>query len=415
MTGSTLALILVLSACGAGTPTTPTTTAPRPTSTTVVFSPEPSAPAPSGEPPPPPTLEVTEIQRNLEVPWDLAFTPDGRMIVTERPGRVRVFESAEPYAPRLFGLAIPEAYADGEAGAMGVTVDREFDKFPFAYVCVSRDADGPDGPEPWRNELLRLRVAEDSTLTIDGPPLVTGIKAAVNHNGCAVEMDTENHIWMSVGEANTVRNRNLAQDPTSLNGKILRINRDGSIPEDNPIMPGTSAPSAVWSMGHRNPQGIAMRADGLVLAPEHGTDRDDEINAIEPGGNYGYGCYIGFSFVGPAQEQEGEAKDACGPAEDYLEPLWASGMPTLATSNATFLTGSQWGGWEDDLIVSTLKEADLRRFEVSDDGTQIEMVETLFDQEYGRLRATVMGPDGALYITTAKGTSDRIFRVVAGN
>jgi len=298
---------------------------------------------------------------------------------------------------------------------MVVTVDREFDEFPFAYVCVSRDADGPDGPEPWRNELLRLRVAEDSTLTIDGPPLVTGIKAAVNHNGCAVEMDTENHIWMSVGEANTVRNRNLAQDPTSLNGKILRINRDGSIPEDNPIMPGTSAPSAVWSMGHRNPQGIAMRADGLVLAPEHGTDRDDEINAIEPGGNYGYGCYIGFSFVGPAQEQEGEAKDACGPAEDYLEPLWASGMPTLATSNATFLTGSQWGGWEGDLIVSTLKEADLRRFEVSDDGTQIEMVETLFDQEYGRLRATVMGPDGALYITTAKGTSDRIFRVVAGN
>lgn len=356
---------------------------------------------------------ATIVQDRLEVPWDLAFTPDGRMVVTERPGRIRVYASPEPDAALLATLEIPEAYAEGEAGAMGITIDRAFDEFPYAYVCVSRDADGPDGSAPWRNEVLRVAIGEDSTLTMDPEPVVTGMIAHKNHNGCAVEMDLEEHLWISTGDASSVRSRNLSQVPTSLNGKVLRVNRDGSIPEDNPIISG-AAPTAVWSLGHRNPQGIAMREDGLILVPEHGPDRDDEVNRVVPGGNYGYGCYVGADTIGPAQEQESAGKELCGPLDSYLPPAWASGFPTIATSGATFLVGEQWGDWEGFLVVSTLKERDVRIFEVLDDGARLEERGIILNDAFGRLRGAVMAPDGSLYVTTGKGTSDKVVRVTRG-
>ncbi len=157
------------------------------------------------------------------------------------------------------------------------------------------------------------------------------------------------HLWVTIGDANLPAGENRAQDPESLNGKILRLALDGGIPSDNPF--GT----AIFSLGHRNPQGIAVSPAGLVVAAEHGTDVNDEVNVIVPGGNYGYPCFTGVSDVGPIP-------DGCGPASDYLAPAWASGSPTLATSGAAFPSGS---GWDGELVVSTLKEEDLRVFSVS--------------------------------------------------
>ena len=149
------------------------------------------------------------------------------------------------------------------------------------------------------------------------------------HQGCAVEA-ADGSLWVSIGDANQPAGENRAQDLDSLNGKILRLALDGSIPDDNPFG------SAVYSLGHRNPQGIAVSPSGLVVAAEHGTDVNDEVNVIVAGGNYGYPCFTGAADPGPIP-------DGCGPASDYLPPAWASGSPTLATSGATFLDRLELG------------------------------------------------------------------------
>jgi glucose/arabinose dehydrogenase len=359
-------------------------------------------------------LRTTVIRTGLNVPWDIAFTPDGLMLVTEREGRIRVFAGSEPGGELLATVTVPDVRAEGEAGVMGIAVDRDLAAFPFAYVCASLDADGPDGPAPWHNELLRYRLEPGGELSLEGPIFAEPMVAAIHHNGCAVEMDATRHLWMTMGDGNvSAAEVNPPQDPDSLNGKVLRLNADGSIPDDNPLMPGAAGRSAVYSMGHRNPQGLAIRGDGLILTAEHGTDVDDEVNRIVPGGNFGYACWSGAANPGPAQA--GPAGDRCGSPSDYLPPLWASGNPTLATSGAVFLPDAPWGDWGGNLIVSTLKEGDLRRFVLSADDRQLAMAETLLDEEFGRLRAVVIGPEGALYVSTSNADgNDMIVRVEPG-
>ena len=372
----------------------------------------PSAPAP-GDSASVDGLSVTVVQGGLKVPWDIAFDPAGRMLVTERDGIVRVYASAEPGAELLSRTTIPDVLRLGEGGGLGIAVDRDFAQYPFAYVCATRDTDGAAGPEPTINELLRFRLDDAGALTLDGTPLVTGARANKNHNGCAVEMDGAEHIWMTMGDSSTARTNNLAQDRGSINGKVLRINRDGSIPDDNPVIPGNDGPTAVYTLGHRNPQGIAIRpSDGLIMSVEHGTDRDDEINHIVPGANFGYACYSGADTIGPALEQDEPGRALC--TEDpgsYDPPAWTSGNPTIATSGATFLVGDGWGDWEGYLVVSTLKDMDLRLFEISDDGSVATQVAVLLDEDYGRLRAVTIGPDGALYVSTSNDGGDVVLRV----
>jgi glucose/arabinose dehydrogenase len=324
------------------------------------------------------------VQDGLDHSWDLAFARDGRMVVTERIGRVRVFAGGATDAALLSTTEVPDVRAELESGLMGIAIVGD-----EVFVCASRDPGG-DGGAPWTVDLLRATLRTDGTLsewemlpigpTIGGP----------RHQGCALEAAPDGTLWMSIGDA--LRGA-PAQDPSVLNGKVLHVTRDGSAVGDSPIV----------SMGHRNPQGIAVRADGRVFEVEHGTDTNDEINVIVPGGNYGYPCVIGASDPGPMPS-------GCPPASGFMPPAWASGSPTLATSGATFLVGADWGDWEGNLIVSTLKEEDLRRFAVADDGT-VTLEETLLDQRFGRLRGVVIGPDGALYVTTSNGTDDRIIRV----
>ena len=336
-------------------------------------------------------LATEVVQDGLEHPWDIAFDDAGRMLVTERIGRVRVYASGEPGAELLHTASVPGVRAELESGLMGIAIEGE-----EVFVCASRDQDG-DGGVPWRVELLRATLADDGTLgAFEALPIGEAV-GGPRHQGCAVEIDDEGLVWFSIGDANLPVGENRAQDPTAMNGKILRVTREGAVPSDAAF--GTGA----VSIGHRNPQGIAIRPDGLVIAAEHGTDENDELNVIVPGANFGYPCWTGADDVGPIPE-------GCGPASDYAAPAWASGSPTLATSGVTFLDGSGWGDWEGGLVVSTLKEEDLRRFTVSANGAATE-VETLLDGRFGRLRAVVIGPDGALYVSTSNGDGDRIVRV----
>ena len=336
-------------------------------------------------------VRVEVVQEGLDHPWDIAFADDGRMLVTERIGRVLVYSSGSPNAELLSTTTIPDVRAELESGLMGIAIHDD-----AVFVCASRDPG-----DVWRIELLRSTLAADGSLAPFEVVPIGEMTGAPRHQGCAVEVDADDHVWLTVGDANLPAGQNRAQDPDRLNGKVLRLNLDGSVPTDNPFA------SAVYSLGHRNPQGLAFGSDGTAWAVEHGTDENDEINHLQPGGNYGYPCFTGADAPGPIP-------DGCGPASDYLPPAWASGSPTLATSGAAFLSGSgTWRDWEGDLVVSTLKEQDLRRFSVRVDGG-VDVEETLLNGQFGRLRAVVIGPDSALYVSTSNGTDDRILRVTRG-
>jgi hypothetical protein len=212
----------------------------------------------------PPTLTTTPVAAGLQIPWDVAFLPNGQMLVTERAGRVRVYNGGVASASLLCTVTIPNVRAQGEAGLMGIVVDVDYGSNPYVYVCASREYAGSSG---WRNQVLRYQIASN-TQWINETILISNAEANTIHNGCALEMDRFGKLWVTMGDA---ANMALAQNRNSLNGKILRINRDGSIPGDNPVISG--ARNQVYSMGHRNPQGIAFRpGTDQVYAAEHGPE-----------------------------------------------------------------------------------------------------------------------------------------------
>lgn len=350
-----------------------------------------------------PVPTVTSVQEGLVVPWDVAFTPDGTMLVTERPGRIRVYASGFRGAALLSTTTVPWVRSEHESGLNGIAVDVSFAANRFVYVCASRDADGAAGPAPWVNEVIRYRMT--ATRTLEQPTvLFTGAQANRQHNGCSVEMDASGHLWVGIGDA---ANPALAQDPESLNGKLLRMTRTGEVPPDNPVMPGASGKSVVYSMGHRNPQGIAFEpGTGRVYAAEHGPNQNDEINWIRAGHNYGWPCYTGADLA--------YLPTGCRTPAEYTAPAWASGSSTIATSGMTFLSHSRWGEWRGSAIAAQLKHADLRRFVGSNGGATMTEASLFLDGDFGRLRAAVQAPDGALYVTTSNGTDDRVLRVVPG-
>jgi glucose/arabinose dehydrogenase len=316
------------------------------------------------------------------------------MFVTERPGRVRVYANGRPGAALLATTHLNGIRAEGESGVMGIAVDHLFGSNRLVYICASRSVNGR-----WINQLIRYHVTSGWKLQVDRLIIRNGMRANIIHNGCAVQEGPDHMIWITMGDSG---NSSLAQDPDRLNGKVLRVNRDGTIPDDNPVWPGASGPSLVYSIGHRNPQGIAFQpGSDRVYVVEHGPDRDDEINWIRAGRNYGWPCRTGMNHVNAS----------CPGGTTFTNPAWSSEGPTLATSNGVFVSGTAWKSFAGDLFVATLKEQDLRRFSFDSGATPASLRATLFNNRWGRLRATVMGPGGSLWITTSNGTNDRVIRI----
>ncbi len=341
----------------------------------------------------PPTVAAT-IAANLQYPWDVGFLPDGRMLVTERPGRVRIYDSGRPGATLVQTVTIPSVWAVGEAGLMGIAVDVDFASNQFVYLCATRQYGGST-----KNEVLRYTVTSNGQWL--NPIVMIGGMAANNiHNGCALEMDRFARLWVTMGDAG---NESLAQNRNSFNGKVLRIDRDGGIPGDNPTIGGTR--NAVYSMGHRNPQGIAFRpGTDQVYISEHGPDVNDEINLIVAGGNYGWPCYTG---AGSPYHTAG-----CTPANTFANPVWSSGGSTIATSGAAFANGAQWQDFNGHLWISQLKQRDLRRFPLNAPGTGLAAAPGDPIEFPWRMRAMVSGPGGQLYVTTSEGgNSDQVIRI----
>lgn len=343
-----------------------------------------------------PSPSTRTIQSGLVIPWDIAFAPTGQMFVTERPGRVRVYASGKPGAALVATTTIGGVRAEGEAGVMGIAIDHLFRKNRLIYVCSSRMAGGQ-----WLNQVIRYKVGSNWKLTFDKWIIRHGMLANRIHNGCAVEEGPDHMIWITMGDA---ANPALAQNPSRLNGKVLRVGRDGSIPSSNPTWPGQSGPTRVYSIGHRNPQGIAFQpGSNRAYVIEHGPDRDDEINWVRAGRNYGWPCVTG--------KNHGYLPGTPGCSSgSFTRPVWSTEGPTIATSGGVFLRGS-WNTWTGDLIVTTLKQADLRRFSFDSGPTPATYRQTLYNGAWGRLRAAVMGPGNQLYLTTSNGSNDRVIRV----
>jgi glucose/arabinose dehydrogenase len=198
-------------------------------------------------------------------------------------------------------------------------------------------------------------------------------------------------LWIATGDGGLP---SRAQDTTSLNGKVLRINADGSVPTDNPTLKGQSAPSAIYALGLRNPGGLVFQpTSGTCFVVDAGDQMQDEIDEVSAGANFGWPAVLG----------------PIGASRGFADPAWSSGTSTLAVAGAAFLSGSDWGAWSDSLVVATLKEQDLRRFSVAD--THVTERGRLLDQKYGRLRAVTAIPDGSLLVTTSNGSGDRIVRL----
>jgi glucose/arabinose dehydrogenase/Zn-dependent protease with chaperone function len=319
---------------------------------------------------------VEVVATGLEVPWALAFAPDGRLFVTERPGRIRVVKDGrlDPEPAATLGVA-----AVGEGGLMGLALDPAFSANGHLYACYTAEHRGG-----LVNRVVRLTLSEGRARS--ERVLLDDIPGAQIHDGCRVKFGPDGKLYVTTGDA---AEPGLAQRRDSPAGKILRLNADGSVPKDNPL-PG----SPIYSLGHRNPQGLAWHRSGQLFASEHGPTGHDEVNRILPGRNYGW------------PEVRGRGGDA-----RYQDPAIESGSDTWAPSGIAFLG--------DDLFVAALRGRRLLRMTFAPDLSRAVRMTALLEGTHGRLRDVVVGPDGALYITTSNRdgrwlpglADDRILRV----
>ena len=338
-----------------------------------------------------PEITVVELVSGLTIPWDLAFTHDGTMLFTERGGVLssRLTDGTVQTVTADFS----DLYVSGEAGLMAIVVDPDFSSNRRFYTCQSHTGRTA--------QVIAWTInARYASATRVADPLVGDIPAARRHSGCRLRIGPQGNLWVATGDATS---GTVPQDLTSLGGKVLRVNSStGAAAAGNPF--GTR----VYTYGHRNPQGLARRpGTNQMWSVEHGPTVDDEINLLSSGGNYGWDPVPGYNESVPMTD--------LGKFNDAVEARWSSGDPTLATSGGIFLEGADWEEWNGRLAVATLKGRSLRVFEFSASGAFMShVVASGLDGAYGRLRTPMLGPDGALYVTTSNGAgADRILRVTA--
>ena len=330
---------------------------------------------------PPPALLVSTAVFGPVIPWDLDFTPDGTMLYTERRGWLR--SRGTDGTIRRVNAEMGDLFASGETGLMGIVVDPDFASNRRFYTCQ-----GHVGPEV--QVIAWTMNAAYTAATRVADPLVGGIPATSGRNGgCRLRFGPEGYLWITTGDA---ASGSVPQDLTSLGGKVLRV--DASTGDGAPTNPFASSPR-VYTYGHRNAQGLALRPGTRQMwAVEHGPRWDDEINLLVAGGNYGWDPVPGYN--------ESVSMTDRAKFPDAVEAKWSSGFPTLAVSGGIFLEGKQWGVWEGRLAVATLADSKLRLFEFTKKGDFVsQVIVPELDGTYGRLRTPMMGPDGALYVTTS--------------
>jgi len=329
-------------------------------------------------------FRVETVLTGLEIPWSMNFAPDGRLFITERPGRVRI---ATLGGSSELALTLDGVYAQGEAGLLGLALDPEFAQNRFVYLYYS--ATVPGGAV---NRIVRYR--EVNSRLGERVVLLDNIPAAQIHDGGRLRFGPDGLLYASAGDA---ADANLAQDVASLAGKILRLNRDGTTPRDNRFS------SPVYTYGHRNPQGFDWHpTSGDLWESEHGNNGNDEVNAVRLGLNFGWPRIEGAATLSGME----------APITFY--------NPSIAPSGASFYRGQRLPQFANNFFVATLRGTHLLRVTVDTSTRRVTAQERLLEGTYGRLRDVVSGPDGYLYFCTnnrdGRGTpmsgDDRVMRIV---
>jgi glucose/arabinose dehydrogenase len=351
-------------------------------------------------------LDLITITAGLEHPWGMAFLPDGRILVTERVGSMRIV-SADGSSLGGAITGIPAVNASGQGGLLDVAIDPDFSSTPGVYVSYSEDSNGSAGTAVARGQLSGNALVNLSVIFRQAPK----ISGTGNHYGSRLVFAGDKTLYVTLGERAqddpSAPTNDHAQNLAKHLGKVVRMNRDGSVPGDNPFVGTAGALPHIYSYGHRNPQGAALHPQsGELWLCEHGPQGGDEVNRVLPGRNYGwpqrsYGCPYG-SPVGTGCQVNGGTH-----APGFEEPL-ATWIPTsTAPSGMMFYSGSGFPEWQGSLFVGALAGNGIWRFPVN--GNTLGTREQLFTG-LGRIRDVRQGPDGWIYLLT-DGGSGQIVRI----
>jgi glucose/arabinose dehydrogenase len=336
-------------------------------------------------------LKVDTVAKGLSHPWGLQFLPDGRMIVTERPGRIRIVAKDGKLSEPLKG--VPQVRASGQAGLLDIALDRNFAQNRTLYFCFTNDSGG-------NAAVARAKLAGDTALDDVKVIFRQQGPGGSNNHGCRIAQAPDGNLFVTFGDHFGPRDeaQNLGND----NGKLIRIAPDGSIPKDNPFVGKQNARPEIWSYGHRNPQGLAFNpASGELWEQEHGPRGGDEVNIIGKGKNYGW------PVIGYGIDYNGSKIHESTPKDGMEQPIkyW---VPSIAPSGMAFYTAGLIPKWKGSLFVGALAGQMLVRLTL--EGEKVTGEERLLQGIRERIRDVRQGPDGALYLLT-DASNGRILRV----
>ena len=336
-----------------------------------------------------PDFAVETVVNGLDHPWDITFLPDGRAIFTEREGTLSLINGTT----RTVFARVDDVKAKGEGGLMGLAVDPEFTANRFVYTCYNAESDV---------RVVRYRLNDLIDGISEKKAIVTGMPSTPGgrHSGCRLAFGPDGYLWVGTGDA---AQGSTPQDPKSLGGKILRVDREGKGVSGNM---GVPFDERIYSYGHRNSQGLTFLEtpmSGIVgFSAEHGSSVDDEINPLVRG-NFGWAPDAAYTEFNIPMTDKNKFPDA-------VEAIWSSGFPTQAPSGLTQIRGEKWRAWDGALAMAVLKNQHIKILILNDDGKVAKEERIVTDQ--GRLRDVEQAPDGVVYITTDNGDrKDRIIRL----
>ena len=329
-------------------------------------------------------FRVVEVASGLDHPWGLAFLPDGRMLVTERPGRLRTVTAEGRLDPEPVA-GVPRVHASGQGGLLDVALHPDFGENGWVYLSYAAGNWGRAGTEVVRGRLRGKRLGEVEVLFRALPKSGGG-----RHFGSRLRFAPDGHLFISLGDRG---DRRRAQDPGDHAGSIVRLRDDGTIPPDNPFTGAGGARPEIYTVGNRNVQGLALHPEtGVLFAHEHGPRGGDEVNVVRRGANYGWPVIsYGREYGSGAPVGEGAHRD--GMAQPIHE--WT---PSIAPSGLTVYDGDRFPGWRGNLFVGALRFRLVARLVL--DGERVVHEERLLEDRYGRIRDVRTGPDGLLYLLT---------------
>lgn len=345
-------------------------------------------------------LEVETVASGLENPWSLAFLPDGRMLVTERPGRLRIVSRNGTVSQPVAG--VPPVFARGQGGLLDVVLAPDFDSSRYVYFSYAEPREGAGGTSVARAKLVEA----GGSARLDGVEVIFRQQPAASggqHFGSRLVFGRDGTLFVTLGDRGSLRTE--AQNLSTHIGKVVRILPDGGVPQNNPFRSTANARPEIWSYGHRNVQGAALDpASGQLWTIEHGARGGDELNRPEAGKNYGWPIITYGRDYSGAKIGEGTTKPGMEQPVKYWDP-------SFAPSGLAFYTGDLMSAWKGSLFTGGLGGARLVRMKLDDSGAGIAEEEVLLADLGERIRDVRQGPDGALWLLTDDPENGRVLRL----